>query len=60
MVKTNTDTKTYEDGIKYMKNKMLKACLSGKCLEIQGRVYYIIDDITHMRMIFDDIEKENS
>lgn len=60
MTKNNSQTKTYEDGIKYMEEKMLSVCDTDKPIEINGRAYFVQSDKKHLHKLFDDIEKRNS
>ena len=60
MTKSDSSTKTFEDGIKYMEEKMLSVCDTGKPIEINGRAYFVQSDKEHLQKLFDDIEKSNS
>lgn len=44
------------EGVEHMKNKMLLACKSGKPIEINGRAYFIVDDIKHLQILMDKLE----
>lgn len=60
MTKKDSTTKTFEDGIKYMEEKMLSVCDTDMPIEIDGRAYFVQSDKKHLQKLFDDIEKSNS
>ena len=60
MTQNDSSTKTFEDGIKYMEEKMLSVCDTDKPIGINGRVYFVQSDKKHLQKLFNDIEKSNS
>ena len=42
-----------EQGIRLMKEKMLLACEKGTPIEIDGRAYWIQNDLEHLRQVMD-------
>lgn len=47
------ENKTYEDGIKEMEEKIVEKSKTGKPIAIDDRLYFIKDDIDHLREIMD-------
>lgn len=58
-MENNTVKQTFEDGVRYMENKMLSVCDTDKPIEINGRAYFIQSDKKHLQKLFDDIDKQN-
>lgn len=48
----------FNEGVKYMEQKILTACERKKPIEINGRVYFIQNDIQHLRETIDKINTE--
>lgn len=59
-MENNTPKQTFEDGVKYMENKMLSVCDTNKPIEINGRAYFVQSDKRHLHKLFDDISKQNT
>lgn len=45
-------------GIKMMEQKLLVACENGEAIEIDGRAYFIRNDISNLRSIYEDLEMD--
>ncbi len=58
-MENSTVKQTFEDGVRYMENKMLAVCDTDKPIEINGRAYFIQSDKKHLQKLFDDIDKQN-
>lgn len=57
--KNNTEREIgFNEGIKYMEEKILTACANKKPIVINDRVYYIQSDIEHLRETIDKIGAE--
>ena len=55
----NTDRQIgFNEGVKYMEEKILSACKSGKGILIANKMYFIKTDIQHLREIIDKIGVE--
>lgn len=50
--------KGVEHGIKIMKERMLLAAENGNPIDINGRAYFVKDDIDNLREKFEGIEEE--
>lgn len=48
----------FNDGVKYMKEKILTACNRKKPIEINGKAYFIQNDLQHLREIIDKTSAE--
>lgn len=59
-MKNNTEKQTFEDGVRYMENKILSVCDTDKPIEINGRAYFIQSDKKHLQKLFNDIDKQNT
>lgn len=58
-IKNNTEREIgFNEGVKYMKEKMLLACENGTPIEINGRAYWVRGDIENLRDIFKDLDEE--
>lgn len=49
----------YNEGIKYMKEKMLSVCDTDKPIEIDGNAYFVQSDKKHLHKLFNDIESKH-
>lgn len=49
--------KGVRDGIKAMKQKILLSCENGNPIMLNEEAYFIIDAISNLKLIFDDLEK---
>lgn len=47
-----------EQGIKIMQQRMLLACENGTPINIEGRAYFIKNDMENLKDIFADIEAD--
>lgn len=48
----------FNEGVKYMEEKILSACKSGKGILIANKMYFIKTDLQHLREIIDKIGTE--
>lgn len=48
----------FDEGVKYMEEKILSACKSGNGILIANKMYFIKTDIQHLREIIDKIGVE--
>lgn len=48
----------FNEGVKYMEEKILTACRRNKPIEIGGRAYFIQNDLQHLRETIDKIGTE--
>ena len=46
----------FNEGVKYMKEKMLSVCDTDKPIEIDSKAYFIQSDKKHLHKLFNDIE----
>ena len=49
----------FNEGIKYMKEKMLSVCDTDKPIEIDGKAYFVQSDKEHLHKLFNDIETKH-
>lgn len=49
----------FNEGVKYMKLKMLSVCDTDKPIEIDGIAVFIISAEKHLHKLFDDIEAKH-
>lgn len=46
----------FNEGVKYMKEKMLSVCDTDKPIEISGKAFFVISAEKHLHKLFNDIE----
>lgn len=49
----------FNEGVKYMKEKMLSVCDTDKPIEIDGKAYFVQSDKKHLHKLFNDIEAKH-
>lgn len=52
----HAERKGLEQGIRLLKERMLLACENGTPIEIDGKVYWIQNDMKHLRQVMDSIK----
>ena len=50
--------KGFAEGVRLMEQRMLLAAENGPPINIEGRAYFIQDDIEHLKEIFAEIERK--
>ena len=50
--------KGFAEGVRLMEQRMLLAAENGTPINIEGRAYFIQDDIEHLKEIFAEIERK--
>lgn len=49
----------FNEGVKYMKEKMLSVCDTDKPIEIDRKAYFVQSDKKHLHKLFNDIETKH-
>lgn len=49
----------FEKGVEYMEQRILEACENGTPVEIGGKAFFVRDEISNLRDIFDDLEADS-
>lgn len=49
----------FEKGVEYMEQRILEACENGTPLGIGGKAFFVRDEISNLRDIFDDLEADS-
>lgn len=50
--------KGFAEGVRLMEQRMLLAAENGAPIDVDGRAYFIQDDMDHLREIFAEIERK--
>ena len=50
--------KGFAEGVHLMEQRMLLAAENGTAINIEGRAYFIQDDMDHLKAIFAEIERK--
>lgn len=50
--------KGFAEGVRLMEQRMLLAAENGTPIDVDGRAYFVQDDIEHLKEIFAEIERK--
>ena len=50
--------KGFAEGVRLMEQRMLLAAENGTPIDVDGRAYFVQDDIDHLKKIFAEIEQK--